>query len=52
MAEANPPDGVDDETVRRTMRRILQAEQDKLHMDVPQGINNEIQSIIEDEVKE
>jgi hypothetical protein len=33
------------------MRRVLQAEEDKLHMDSPQGINNEIQAIIEDELK-
>jgi hypothetical protein len=52
MGEPDPPDGVDTETVRRAMRRILQAEQDKLHMDSPTGINNEIQSIIEDEVQE
>lgn len=51
MSEIDPPDGVDDELIQRTMRRILQAEEDKLHMDNPRGINNEIQSIIEDEIK-
>jgi len=51
MSEAEPPNNIDEATVRRTMRRILQAEEDKLHMDLPRGINDEIQSIIEDEVK-
>lgn len=51
MTESQLPDGVDAETVERAMRRVLEAEQDKLHMDNPLGINNEIQAIIEDEVK-
>lgn len=51
MSEAEPPNGIDETTVRRTMRRILQAEEDKLHMDLPKGINDEIEAIIEDEVK-
>ncbi|MFC7214306.1 hypothetical protein ACFQO4_09475 [Saliphagus sp. GCM10025334] len=51
MSQTDPPDGVDNETVRRAMRRILQAEEDKLHMDRPHGINDEIKSIIEDEIK-
>lgn len=51
MSQTDPPDGVDDETIRRTIRRVLQAEEDKLHMDLPRGINDEIQAIIEDEIK-
>lgn len=51
MSQTDPPDGVDDETIRRTMRRVLQAEEDKLHMDRPRGINNEIEAIIEDEIE-
>ena len=51
MSEIDPPDGIDKETIQRTMRRILLAEEDKLHMDNPRGINNEIQSIIEDEIE-
>lgn len=50
MGQTEPPEGIDEETIRRTMRRILQAEEDKLHMDLPRGINDEIESIIEDEV--
>jgi hypothetical protein len=51
MAPEDPPDGVSAEAVERAMRRVLQAEKDKLHMDLPRGINNEIQQIIEDEVE-
>lgn len=51
MSQTEPPDGVDNETVRRTMKRILQAEEDKLHMDLPHGINDEIEAIIEDEIQ-
>jgi len=51
MSQTDPPDGVDEDTIRRTMRRILQAEEDKLHMDLPRGINDEIEAIIEDEIK-
>lgn len=50
MSETDPPDGVDKDKIRRAMRRVLQAEEDKLHMDNPLGINNDIQAIIEDEI--
>lgn len=33
------------------MRRVLEAEKDKLHMGNPIGINDDIESIIEDEIK-
>lgn len=51
MTQTDPPDGVDEATIRRAMRRILQAEEDKLHMDLAHGINDEIEAIIEDEIK-
>lgn len=51
MPQDDLPDGVDEETIQRAMRRVLEAEKDKLHMDLPHGINNELQQIIEDEVK-
>lgn len=51
MTQENPPDGVDEETIERAMRRVLQAEKDKLHMDLPRGIKNDIQRIMEDEVE-
>lgn len=50
MTQADPPDDVDKDTIRRAMRRVLQAEEDKLHMDNPLGINDDIQTIIEDEI--
>jgi hypothetical protein len=36
--------------MQRMMQRVLEAEQDKLYMRTPQGINNDIKSIIEEEV--
>lgn len=51
MSQVDPPEGVDEEVFRRTMRRVLEAEEAKLHMDLPQGINNDIHAIIEDEIK-
>lgn len=51
MGQVDPPEGVDKETIERTMRRVLEAEEAKLHMDLPRGINDEIQSIIEGEIK-
>lgn len=51
MSSTDPPEGVGEEEIRRTMKRVLQAEEDKLHMDLPRGINDEIEGIIEDEIK-
>jgi hypothetical protein len=51
MSQIDPPEDVNEETINRTMRRILQAEEDRLHMDSPLGINNEIEAIIKDEIK-
>lgn len=45
------PEGVDAEQMQRIVRRVLEAEQDKLHMGNPLGINQDLQQIIEDEVK-
>lgn len=50
MADDDLPEGVDSEQMRRMMRRVLEAEKDKLHMRNPMGINDDIQSIIEEEV--
>lgn len=38
------------ETLRRIQGRVLQAEKEKLHMDLPRGINDEIEEIIREEV--
>lgn len=51
MSGQDLPDGVDEETVTRMMRRVLEAEKEKLHMGNPIGINDDIESIIEDEIK-
>lgn len=51
MVSDNLPDDIDDETKRRLMARVLQAEKDKLYMEKPQGINKDIKAIIEEEVK-
>ena len=51
MSSQDLPDGVDEETVTQMMRRVLEAEKDKLHMGNPIGINDDIESIIEDEIK-
>lgn len=45
------PNEVGEETLSRALRRVLEAEDDKLHMKRPHGINQEIKAIIEDEVK-
>lgn len=50
MAGPNPPNGISSEQMQRLMRRVLEAERDKLHMGNPMGINDDLQSIIEDEV--
>jgi hypothetical protein len=50
MSNSELPEGVDSETVKRAMRRVLEAEEEKLHMDLPRGIINEIEQIIREEV--
>lgn len=51
MPEDDLPEGVEGEQVRRMMRRVLEAEKEKLHMKSPMGINDDIEGIIEDEVR-
>ncbi len=51
MTDRELPDDVDQETIKRMMQRVLNAEKNKLHMGNPIGINDDIQSIIEDEIK-
>lgn len=50
MTRPDLPEGVSQDQMQRLMRRVLEAERDKLHMGNPMGINDDIQSIIEDEV--
>lgn len=51
MSTPDLPDGVEEETIKRMMSRVLEAEKEKLHMKNPLGINDDIESIIEDEIK-
>lgn len=51
MVKSEFPDDVDDEVAKRLMERVLQAERDKLHMGNPLGINDDIESIIEEEIE-
>jgi hypothetical protein len=36
--------------LKRVRERALEAEKNKLHMDLPRGINNEIEEIIREEI--
>lgn len=42
--------GVPQETLQRIRERVLQAEKDKLHLDLPRGINDEIEAIVREEI--
>jgi hypothetical protein len=50
MSSDNLPSNVSNEEVTRIMQQVLRAEKEKLHMSVPQGINNEIEKILTEEV--
>lgn len=39
-------------TQRRVRERVLKAEKEKLNLDLPRGINDEIEQIIRDEISE
>jgi len=51
MTDTDPPDGVDPEQIQRILRYVLEAEEDKLHMGNPIGINEDLKKIIEREIK-
>ncbi len=42
---------LDEGTLRQIRERVLQAEKEKLNLALPRGINNEIEEIIEEEVR-
>jgi hypothetical protein len=42
--------GLTEAQLKAIQQRVLLAEKEKLHMDVAQGINNEIEKIIKEEV--
>jgi hypothetical protein len=50
MTDNDVPDSVEKKQISRIMERVLKAEKDKLHMRKPNGINNDIEQIIEEEV--
>lgn len=41
---------VPNRTLKTVQERVLQAEKEKLHMDLARGINNDIEQIIREEV--
>jgi hypothetical protein len=49
--QVDPVEGMTEEEFRLLLDDVLAAEKKKLHMDSPVGINNEIERIIEREVR-
>jgi hypothetical protein len=49
--QVDPVEGMTEEEFRLLLDDVLAAEKEKLHMDSPVGINNEIERIIEREVR-
>jgi hypothetical protein len=41
---------IEEEKLRRIRERVLQAEKDKLHLDLPRGVINEIEEIVREEI--
>jgi hypothetical protein len=50
MSPDDLPSSVSEDEVTEIMQRVLSAEKEKLHMSIPQGINNEIEKILKEEV--
>ena len=51
MSRENPDTEVDDEKIAAVIERVLQAEQDKLHLKNPRGIREDIEDIVREEVE-
>lgn len=51
MSRQNPDTEVEDEKIATVIERVLQAEQDKLHLKNPRGIREDIEDIIREEVE-
>lgn len=52
MADISDDDVTITTEKRRQIReRVLQAEKAKLHLDLPRGINNEIEEIVREEIR-
>lgn len=41
---------IEEEKLRRIRERVLQAEKEKLHLDLPRGVINEIEEIVREEI--
>lgn len=41
---------ISEQKLRQIRKRVLEAEKGKLHLDLPRGINNEIEEIIREEI--
>ncbi len=41
---------IPEETLKQIRERVLKAEKDKLNLDLPRGINDEIEKIIREEI--
>lgn len=50
MVENRDEISIPDETLAKIRERVLEAEKEKLNLDSPVGINNEIEEIIEEEI--
>lgn len=51
MSRENSDTEVEDEKIAGVIERVLQAEQDKLHLKNPRGIREDIEDIIREEVE-
>lgn len=41
---------IEEKKLRRIRERVLQAEKEKLHLDLPRGVINEIEEIVREEI--
>jgi hypothetical protein len=41
---------IEEEKLGRIRERVLQAEKEKLHLDIPRGVINEIEEIVREEI--
>jgi hypothetical protein len=51
MSEISDEDiSITRDKIKRVRERVLQAEKEKLHLDLPRGINDEIETIVREEI--
>lgn len=51
MNRDNPDVDIEDEKIATVIERVLQAEQDKLHLKNPRGIREDLEDIIREEIE-